>query len=161
LNLGKYFLNKHALNKLQLNPICLQCPDADYFYKILPLFQKQKIKGFVLVPVCCYTRRGHKCEIKTMTEEAGSCTGRLKSTPLRGCLKSLDSSSLRVFISKEQTKETDENIGLSVNNLRLKSVSTGGKVGDVSKGLFRHCERSEAIRKYLIITGLLRRSSSQ
>jgi hypothetical protein len=33
--------------------------------------------------------------------------------------------------------------------------------GDVSKGLFRHCERSEAIQKTLVITGLLRRSSSQ
>jgi hypothetical protein len=34
----------------------------------------------------------------------------------RGCLKSLDSSSLRVFISGEQTKETDEKVGSAVNN---------------------------------------------
>jgi hypothetical protein len=33
--------------------------------------------------------------------------------------------------------------------------------GDVLKGPIRHCERSEAIRKRLKITGLLRRSSSQ
>jgi hypothetical protein len=37
-------------------------------------------------------------------------------------------SSLQDFISGEQTKETDENIGSAVDNLRLKSVSTGGKV---------------------------------
>jgi hypothetical protein len=42
-------------------------------------------------------------------------------------------SSLQVFISGEQTKETDENVGSAVNNPRLKLVSTGGKVGAVSK----------------------------
>jgi hypothetical protein len=35
---------------------------------------------------------------------------------------------LRDFISEEQTKENDENVGLAVNNLWLKLVSTGGKV---------------------------------
>jgi hypothetical protein len=49
--------------------------------------------------------------------------------------------------------------------LKLRSLFVVGAkddaLGNVSKGLFRHCERSEAIRKYLIITGLLRRSSYQ
>jgi hypothetical protein len=33
--------------------------------------------------------------------------------------------------------------------------------GGVSKAAIRHCERSEAIQKRLVITGLLRRTSSQ
>jgi hypothetical protein len=56
-------------------------------------------------------------------------------------------SSLRIFISDEQTKENDENVGLAVNNLRLKLVSSGGKVGGVSKVLSRQCGRREALRK--------------
>jgi hypothetical protein len=44
-----------------------------------------------------------------------------------GCRKS-QVPALRVFISGEQTKENNENVGVAVNNLRLKLVSTGGKV---------------------------------
>jgi hypothetical protein len=63
-----------------------------------------------------YPPRGHKCDIKkekTMTEESVSKIifrtndDRMIADSCRGCLKKTDSS-LRVFISEEQTKETDE-----------------------------------------------------
>jgi hypothetical protein len=46
-------------------------------------------------------------------------------------------SSLVVFISGEQTKENNENVGLAVNNLRLKLVSTVGTKCAREKYTFR------------------------
>jgi hypothetical protein len=77
------------------------------------------------------------------------------TNPKRGEIKSLDSLSLRVFISKEQTKETDEgdksNSVVYGRCVQRPMEASARFDGDVSKGLsHRHCEEERRSNPVII-----------